>query len=138
MLLFKSSGNVRKILFYMREPSGKQAIDSIKLQLLKIMYLYNDFITCDTLNNILKTSPYKNIFPPHSISLLLNELEKHGLLKTLTDINGRNKSYRIDSAYTPELDIADRLIISKSLLKYYKQCEQLSYQHLLIKYLLML
>ena len=37
MLLFKSSGNVRKILFYMREPSGKQAIDSIKLQLLKIM-----------------------------------------------------------------------------------------------------
>ena len=131
MLLFKSSGNVRKILFYMREPSGKQAIDSIKLQLLKIMYLYNDFITCDTLNNILKTSPYKNIFPPHSISLLLNELEKHGLLKTLTDINGRNKSYRIDSAYTPELDIADRLIISKSLLKYYKQCEQLSYQHLL-------
>lgn len=131
MILFKSRGNIRKILFHLREPSGKQSIDSIKLQTLKIIYLYNDFITSTTLVKILDASPYKKVFPVESIPTMLNALEKEGFLTTLTDINGRNKSYRVDSAYIPELDIADRLVISKSLLAYYKQSKELSYQHLL-------
>lgn len=131
LLLFKSSGNIRKILFYLREPSGKQSIDSIKLQILKIIYLYNDFITSNTLHSILNVSPYKKVFPSDSLPSLLDELEKDGFLKTLIEIEARSKSYRLESAYTPEIDIADRLIISKSLLEYYKQCDQLSYQHLL-------
>lgn len=131
LLLFKSSGNIRKILFYLREPSGKQSIDSIKLQILKIIYFYNDFITSNTLHSILNVSPYKKVFPSDSLPSLLDELEKDGFLKTLIEIEARSKSYRLESAYTPEIDIADRLIISKSLLEYYKQCDQLSYQHLL-------
>lgn len=131
LLLFKSSGNIRKILFYLRESSGKPSIDSIKLQILKIIYLYNDFITSNTLHSILNVSPYKKVFPSNSLPSLLDELEKDGFLKTLIDIEARNKSYRIESAYTPEIDIADRLIIFKSLLEYYKQCDLLSYQHLL-------
>lgn len=131
LLLFKSSGNIRKILFYLREPSGKQSIDSIKLQILKIIYLYNDFITSNTLHSILNVSPYKKVFPSNSLPSLLDELEKDGFLKTLIEIEARNKSYRLESAYTPKIDIADRLIISKSLLEYYKQCDQLSYHHLL-------
>lgn len=131
MILFKSNGNIRKILFHLREPSSKQFIDSIKLQTLKIIYLYNDFITSNTLVKILNNSPYKKIFPTESIATMLNALEKEGFLKTLIDINGRNKSYRVDSAYIPELDIADRLVISKSLLAYYRQSKELSYQHLL-------
>lgn len=131
LLLFKSSGNIRKILFYLREPSRKQSIDSIKLQILKIIYLYNDFITSNTLHSILNVSPYKKVFPSDSLPSLLDELEKDGFLKTLIEIEARSKSYRLESAYTPEIDIADRLIISKSLLEYYKQCDQLSYQHLL-------
>lgn len=131
MILFKSSGNVRKILFHLREPSGKQTVDSIKLQILKIIYLYNDFITSEILVKILDASPYKKVFPIESIPTMLNALEKEGFLKTLIDINERNKSYRVDSAYIPELDIADRLVISKSLLAYYKQSKELSYHHLL-------
>lgn len=131
MILFKSSGNIRKILFHLREPSGKQSIDSIKIQILKIMYLYNDFITNKALEKILDASPYKKVFPIESIATILNALEKEGFLKTLIDINEKNKSYRLDSAYIPELDIADHLIISKSLFAYYKQSKELSYQHLL-------
>ena len=131
MILFKSSGNIRKILFHLREPAGKQSVDSINLQTLKIIYLYNDFITSKTLLKILDASPYKKVFPIESIPTMLNALEKEGFLKTLIDIDGRTKSYRVDSTYIPELDIADRLIISKSLLAYYKQCEDLPYQHLL-------
>lgn len=131
MILFKSNGNIRKILFHLREPLEKQSIDSIKLQILKIIYLYNDFITSKTLLKILDASPYKKVFPMESIPTMLNELEKEGFLKTLIDVDGRNKSYRVDSAYVPELDIADRLVISKSLFAYYKQSKELSYQHLL-------
>lgn len=131
MILFKSNGNIRKILFHMREPLRTESMDSVKLQILKILYLYNDFITSKTLLKILNASPYKKVFPNESVPTLLNTLEKEGFLKTLIDFDGRNKSYRIDSAYTPQIDIADRLIISKTLLRYYEQSEELSYQHLL-------
>lgn len=90
MILFKSSGNIRKILFHLREPSGKQSIDSIKIQILKIMYLYNDFITNKALEKILDASPYKKVFPIESIATILNALEKEGFLKTLIDINEKN------------------------------------------------
>lgn len=130
-ILFKSNGNIRKILFHLREPSRKQSIDSIKLQILKIIYLYNDFITSETLTKILDASPYKKVFPIESIPTILNTLEKESFLKTLIDINDRNKHYRVDSSYIPVLDIADRLVIAKSLLAYYKQNRELSYQHLL-------
>lgn len=130
-VLFKSNGNIRKILFYLREPLQTEPIDSVKLQILKIIYLYNDFITSQALLKILEASPYKKVFPIESMPIILNTLEKEGFIKPLIDFNDKNKSYRIDSAYTPQIDIADRLIISKSLLAYYKQSEHLSYQHLL-------
>jgi tetratricopeptide (TPR) repeat protein len=131
MILFKSGTNIRKILFHLREPLEKNTIDSIKLQILKIIYLYNDFITSKILLSILEVSPYKNVFPIESILTLLNTLENEGFFKTLIDNDGRNKSYRIDSFYIPKLDIADRLIISKCILTYYKQSKELSYHHLL-------
>lgn len=131
MILFKSNGNIRKILFHLREPLRTESMDSVKLQILKIIYLYNDFITDQTLLKILDASPYKKVFPSESIPTILNGLEKEGFLKTLIDFNGRRKSYRIDSVYTPQIDIADRLIIARSLLVYYEQCKELSYQHLL-------
>lgn len=131
IILFKSNGNIRKILFHLREPQKTDPIDSVKLQTLKIIYLYNDFITSKTLLKILDTSPYKKVFPNESIPAMLNTLEKEGFLKALIDFDGRSKSYHIDSAYVPQIDIADRLIICKSLLAYYKQSEKLSYQHLI-------
>lgn len=131
LILFKSNGNIRKILFHLREPLRTEPIDSAKLQILKIIYLYNDFITAKTLLKILNVSPYKKVFPSESIPTMLNVLEREGFLKTLIDFDGRNKSYQINSTYVPQIDIADRLVISKSLLIYYKKSEKLSYQHLL-------
>lgn len=131
MILFKSNGNIRKILFHLGEPLQMEVIDSVKLQILKIIYLYNDFITSQNLLKILEISPYKKVFPSESISTILNTLEKEGFLKPLIDFDDKSKSYRIDSAYTPQIDVADRMIISKSLLTYYKQNEELAYQHLL-------
>lgn len=131
MVLFKSNGNIRKILFHLGEPLQTKPIDSVKLQILKIIYLYNDFITSQILLKILEVSPYKKVLSSESIPIILNTLEKEGFLKPLIDFDGKSKSYRIDSVYTLQIDIADRLIISKSLLAYYGQNEDLSYQHLL-------
>lgn len=131
MILFKSNGNIRKILFHIREPLRMEPMDSVKLQILKIIYLYDDFISSQILLKILDVSPYKKVFPTESIPTILNILEKEGFLKPLIDFDRKNKSYRIDTAYAPQIDIADRLIISKSLLTYYKQSEELPYQHLL-------
>lgn len=131
LILLKSNKDVRKILFYLREPLAEQIMDSVKLLALKIISLYNDFMTKEIFQSILEVSPYKAVFPIESIEALLNSLEKGGYLKSLIEIDNNIKSYCIDSAYIPTMDIADRLILSKSLLTYYIQANGLSYKHLL-------
>ena len=131
MILLKSNKDIRKILYYLREPLAEQITDSIKLLVLKIIYLYNDFMTKEIFQSILEVSPYKAIFPIESTESLLNSLEKGGYLKSLIKMDDSIKSYCIDSAYIPTMDIADNLILSKSLLTYYKRVKDLSYQHLL-------
>ena len=130
-ILFKANGNIRKILFHLRESIETHPFDSSKLQLIKTIYLYNDYVTSNTLIEIINFSPYKGIFSKETIQTMLSTLEKEGYLNTLIDFEEKNKSYRLDSDYKPPLDIADRLVISKTLLTYYKHCEKLTYKHLL-------
>lgn len=129
LVLFKANKNVRKILFYLRGTNLNHNIDTYKQQILKIIYLYDDYLDANTLNIITNFTPYKNIFTLESLNSLLIELEEINFLKSITYIESRKKVYKLTSEYKPSLDIADDFVLTKAILLYYKQVPNLNYQH---------
>ena len=130
LLLYKSEKNIRKLLFYMRKPNTNISINEYEQQILKIIYLYNDTLCISTLLKICSYGPYQNIFTKTIITKCIKKLEEENYIQSITTVAEQKKIYTLSKKYLPQIDIADKVVINRSLLSFYYSETNLDYQHL--------
>lgn len=130
LLLYKSQKNVRKLLYYLRMPKTNTNLDDLEQQILKIMYIYNGYICEHELFSICNEGPYSGIYTSELIKTILQKLEEINYISSITNFSDKEKKYIIIKEYVPNIDIADKLTINKSLLQFYYKKNNLDYFHL--------
>ena len=130
LLLNKSHKNIRKLLYYLREPNMNTTLDDLQQQIAKILYMYGDYICARDLLKICSYSPYKGIINLSVIENTFQKLEELNLLTSIIKLNDREKNYKLLNEYSPYIDIADKLVINKSLLMFFYYEKNLAYGHL--------
>lgn len=129
-ILSESKKNVRKILCNIRKPETSNSKLMLEDQILKIITLYNDYITPQDLIQICRYTPYDGVITEAEISECIKSIEDKGLLQSITVLETREVKYRAVSFDNVSIDIADRIIINRALSEYYNHCEYLDYKHL--------
>lgn len=130
-LIIESQKNIRKLLFLIRKSSSSHALSDLEFQLLKIMFFYDDYLSQEDLLQICNLSPYSSIFTNKIIADGLNKLEGNNYIYSVLSISEHKKVYKSLSHYKPQIDIADKVIICKSLLQFYYEKEKIDYKHLI-------
>lgn len=130
-LIFESQKNIRKLLFLIRKQDFNHVLSDFEFQLLKILSVYDDFLSQEDLLNICNYSPYSTIFTKRVIADCLNKLEANNYIYSVISISEAKKMYKVLSHYRPQIDIADKVIINKSLLQYYYKNDRIDYKHLI-------
>lgn len=130
LLLYKSQKNVRKLLYYLRMPKTNTNLDDLEQQILKIMYIYNDYICENELILICNAGPYSGIYTNELIKSILQKLEEINYISSITNFTDKEKKYKFIKEYVPNIDIADKLTINKSLLQFYCKKGMLDYSQL--------
>jgi hypothetical protein len=129
-ILSENKRNIRKILCNMRKPEISNSNLMLEDQILKIIILYNDYITQQELFQICAYTPYEGIVSEDEISKCIKNIENKGLLQSVTILETRETQYRPVSYIDISIDIADKIVISRALSDYYNHCEDLDYKHL--------
>ncbi len=129
-ILSENKGNIRKILCNMRKPENSDSNLMLEDQLIKIIILYNDYITQQELLQICSYTPYEGIISEEEISVCIKNIANKGLLQSITVLETRNIQYKPVSDIDISIDIADKMIISRALSNYYEHCDNLDYKHL--------
>lgn len=130
-MLSESQKNVRKILCNLRKPETVNTNLMLEDQLLKIIILYDDYMTCDELLKVCSYTPYFTIITENDVNNCIKSMENKGLLQVLTILETRKNQYKAISNIHIPIDVADNVVISKALSDYYNSCSEiLDYRHL--------
>lgn len=129
-LIGESQKNIRKLLYLMRKSQQSYTLCDFDFELLKIITLYDDYISRDELLQICNLGPYGVLFTEKIIDESLNKLENNNYVYSLLSISEQKKRYRKTSHYSPYISIADKVIISQSLLGFYSNQKKLDFRHL--------
>lgn len=118
-ILSESKKNVRKILCHIRKNEKLKTNPMVEDQILKILTIYNDYITTSDLSKIFSYTPYVGVTAESEIAACVNVIECKGLLQTITSIDTREKQYKtvLDARIT--IDVADKFIINRALSDFY-------------------
>lgn len=129
-ILSENKKNVRKILCNIRKPQNVESNPMLEDQILKIITLYNDYITQHDIFEICRYTPYVGVITEDEISNCIKNIESKGLLQSITVLETRQIQYKSVSNINISIDIADKVIINRALSDYYNHCENLDYKHL--------
>lgn len=129
-LLSENKKNVRKILCNIRKPETPSLNLMLEDQILKIITLYNDYITSQDVYQICHYTPYDGLFTEVQINECIKCIENKGLLQAITFMETREIKYRAVSFNNISIDIADQVVINRALSEYYYHCKNLDYKHL--------
>lgn len=129
-ILTNNNRDVRKILHDIRKPDALKINSIFVDQILKIVSLYDDYISKDELLKICSFTPYSGIITEDEISNCIESIENIGLFQKITDFETRKKYYKTVSTFNISLDVADEVVISKTYSDYYNTCIDLDYKHL--------
>lgn len=129
-ILTENKKNVRKILCNIRKPKTLKTNLMLEDQILKIIMIYNDYISIENILQICKYTPYFGVITEEDVSDCISNIESKGLLQTITILETRIKKFKAVLNINISIDIADDAIISKALSDYYDACTSLEYSHL--------
>lgn len=129
-ILSENKKDVRRILCNIRRPINLKTNIILEDQILKIIILYDDYISYEELFKICKYTPYIGIITEDEITNCIKSIENKGLLQTITVLETREKQYKPISNINISIDVADNVIISKALSDYYNDSKNLDYKHL--------
>lgn len=122
--------NIRKILCSIRQPEKNTTNSILEDQLLKIIYLYDDYITAEKIFFIYNYTPYKGIVSKEEINNSITAIENKGMLHSITIFETREKQYKCISHLKISIDIADQIILYNALSDFYFSCIDIDYKHL--------
>lgn len=130
-LLCESKKNVRKILCNIRKPEDEQANLMLEDQILKIIMLYDDYMTCEEILKVCSYTPYFAIITENDINNCIKNIEHKGLLQVITILKTRKNKYKTIPNAHISINVADNIIINNALSDYYNSClEMLDYRQL--------
>lgn len=130
-LIIESKKNIRKLLFLIRKSNSDNALSEFDFQLLKIMVLYDDYLSQEELLQLCHIGPYGAIFTDKIVVDCLKKLEANNYIFSVLSISEQKKIYKPLSNCNTQIDIADKVIIFRSLLEFYCKKEKIDYKHLI-------
>ena len=129
-LIFESQKNIRKLLYLIRKQKYNYTLSDFEFQIVKTLFIHNDFLSEEDLFQICNYSPYSAVFTKRIIADCLNKLEANNVIFSVLSVSDSQKKYKVLSNYKPQIDLADSIIICKALLQYYYKNERIDYNHL--------
>lgn len=95
------------------------------------MVLYDDYLSQKELLQLCHIGPYGAIFTNKIVVDCLKKLEANNYVFSVLSISEQKKIYKPLSHCKPQIDIADKVIIYRSLLQFYCKKEKVDYKHLI-------
>lgn len=129
-LIAESKKNIRKLLYLIRRSNYNYTLGDFELELLKIMTLYDDYVSRDELFQICSFGPYSTFFSQEIVQDSLNKLEMNNYISSILSITEQKKKYKVSSHYYPKINIADKVIINRSLLHFYYNQKKINFKQL--------
>lgn len=129
-ILSNNNRNVRKIISSLRKPETLKTNTMLEDQVIKVIYLYDDYITKNQLLKIFSYTPYSSVINEEDLAVYIKNVYNNGLLQSITDIETRDTRFKIVSNINISVDLADNVVISKALSDYYNQCKTIDYKHM--------
>lgn len=129
-LLSENKRNVRKILCNIRKPQNVNSNLILEDQILKIITLYDDYITTRQISKIFEYTPYAGIITVDEINNCIKNIESKGLLQSVAIFETHQIQYKTVQNINISIDIADKVIINRALSEYYNHCRELNYKHM--------